>query len=76
VVARGRNSEAQEALGTLKETLASWRKRAVFDDEEPSGAGSGRGPECARDGGRSGRRYVTLLERFSLRWGSVQQTGR
>jgi len=74
VVARGQEHEAQEAL---QETLLRVARHArVFDDEETFWCWlRAVARNAARDGGRKRRRYVTLLERFSLRWGSVQKPG-
>jgi RNA polymerase sigma-70 factor (ECF subfamily) len=66
VVARGQEHEAREAL---QETLLRVARRArAFDDEDVFWCWLKTvARNAARDGGRRQRRYLTLLERLSLR---------
>jgi RNA polymerase sigma-70 factor (ECF subfamily) len=72
VVARGQEHEAQEAL---QETLLRVARRARgFDEEDAFWCWLKTvARNAARDGGRKQRRYLTLLERLSLRWNTVEQ---
>jgi RNA polymerase sigma-70 factor (ECF subfamily) len=72
VVARGQEHEAQEAL---QETMLRVARHArVFADEEAFWSWlKVVARNAARDGGRKQRRYLALLERFSLGWTAVER---
>lgn len=72
VVARGQEHEAREAL---QETLLRVARHArAFNDEEAFRCWLKTvARNAARDAGRKQRRYLTLLEKFSLHWRAAEQ---
>ena len=71
VVSRGQEHEAREALQEMLLRVA--RSARVFDDEEAFWCWlKAVARNAARDGGRKQRRYLALLERFSLRRRTIE----